>query len=264
MFKFYIHKMPNFDNKPIFIIANWKMNPVSFAEADNLIKTVKRGIKKSDNVKVVICPPAVYLSQIKSDLSFDLGVQNIFWEEKGAYTGEISARMAKNLGANYAIIGHSERRIYLNETDEMIKKKVKAALKNNIGPILCVGETLKEKQQDRTSNVITNQLKLALEGVDKFQVSSFKFQVAYEPVWAIGTGKTPLFDEVMSMNLLIKKTISGLYGRDAAEKMPILYGGSVDGKNAFDFVDKTGMNGLLIGGASMNASEFVRMVNLFT
>ena len=256
-------KMLNCNNKQLFIIANWKMNPVSFGEADSLIKAIKKGIKKLDNVKIIICPPAVYLSKIKTNASFELGVQNIFWEDRGAYTGEISATIAKNLKVKYTIIGHSERRRYLNETDEMVNLKIKSALKNNLSPVLCVGETLKEKQQDRASEIITNQLMLALAGVDKSQITNYKLQIAYEPIWAIGTGKTPSVDEIMSAGLLIKKTISNLYGRETAEKIPILYGGSVNSKNAYDFVDKTGMDGLLIGGASLNASEFVRIVNLF-
>jgi len=254
--------MPN--NKPITIIANWKMNPVSFGEVDNLIKTIKKGIKKlNSDTKIIICPPNVYLSKIKTNSSFDLGVQNIFWEDKGAYTGEISAVIAKNLKIKYTIIGHSERRKYLRETNEMVNLKIQSALKNNLCSILCVGETLKEKQEDKTSEVITSQLRLAFKGVDKLQIVNGKLQIAYEPIWAIGTGKIPLADEIMSANLLIKKTISNLYDRETAEKIPILYGGSVNSKNAFDFVDKTGMNGLLIGGASLNGSEFVRITGLF-
>ncbi len=239
------------------------MNPVSFGEADSLIKTIKKGIKKSGNAKIIICPPAVYLSKIKTNSSFDLGIQNIFWENKGAYTGEISATIAKNLKIKYTIIGHSERRKYLNETDEMVNLKIQAALRNSLNPILCIGETLKERQQDKTSEVIVSQLKLAFVGVDKSQVTNHKLQIAYEPIWAIGTDETPSADEIMSANLLIKKTISSLYDRETAEKIPILYGGSVNSKNAFDFVDKTGMDGLLIGGASLNGSEFVRIVGLF-
>ncbi|MEA2097474.1 MAG: triose-phosphate isomerase [Patescibacteria group bacterium] len=254
--------MPN-NNKPIFIIANWKMNPVSFSEVDNLIKTIKKGIKESKNVKVIICPPAVYISKIKTNTSFDLGIQDVSWEDKGAFTGEISAVMAKNLKIKHIIIGHSERRKYLNETDEMVNLKIKAALRNNLKLVLCVGETLKEKQRDEVSEVITRQIEKALKNISKFKIQNSKFKIAYEPIWAIGTGEIPLVDDVMSINLLIKKTISNLYDRKTAEKIPVLYGGSVNSKNAFDFVDKTGMDGLLIGGASLNASEFVRIVNLF-
>ncbi len=251
------------NNKPIFIIANWKMNPVSFGEADSLIRTIKKGIERSDQVKIIICPPAVYLSKIKVNSGFELGIQNIFWKDKGAYTGEISAVIAKGLKVRYTIVGHSERRKYLKETDKMVNLKIQAALKNNLSPVLCVGETLKEKREDKASEIITSQLTLALADVDKFKIQNSKFKIAYEPIWAIGTGKTPLTDEIMSANLLIKKIISSLYDRKTAEKIPILYGGSANSKNAFDFVDKTGMDGLLIGGASLNGSEFVRIVGLF-
>ena len=252
----------NDGNKSKYIIANWKMNPVSFSEADNLIRTIKKNIKKLKNTKIIICPPAVYLSKIKTNANFELGIQNIFWEDKGAYTGEISATMAKNLKVKYAIIGHSERRKYLLETDEAINLKIKAALRNKINSVLCVGETLKEKQQDKASEIVVNQIREALNNIP-LQIANNKLQIAYEPVWAIGTGEMPSLDEIMSANLLIKKTVANLYNRETAEKMLILYGGSVNSKNAFDFVDKTGMDGLLIGGASLNASEFVRIVKLF-
>lgn len=255
--------MLNSKDKSKIIVANWKMNPVSFGEADSLIKIIKKGIKEIENVEVIICPAAVYLSKIKTNSSFDLGIQNIFWEDGGAYTGEISAVIAKNLKIKYTIIGHSERRKYLNETDEMINLKIHSAVKNNLSPILCVGETLKEKQQDQASEIIITQIKKALNGITKSQILNSKFQIAYEPIWAIGTGETPSVNEIMSVCLLIKKIVSNLYDRETAEKISILYGGSVDSKNAFDFVDKTGMNGLLIGGASLKGSEFVRIVNLF-
>ncbi len=240
------------------------MNPPSFSEADGLVRTIKKGINnKSKNVKVIICPPAIYLSKIRTNSNFDLGIQNIFWEDEGAYTGEISPKMAKDLNVKYAIIGHSERRTYLKETDEMIGLKIQAAIKNDLVPILCIGETLKEREQDKTSEIITKQLELALKNIDKFQALSARLQIAYEPIWAIGTGKTPSVDEIMSARLLVKKVLSRLYDRKTAEETYILYGGSANSENAFDFIDKTGMDGLLIGGASLNASEFVRIVNLF-
>lgn len=245
----------------IFIIANWKMNPVSFIESENLLKTIKKGIKKNENVNIVICPPAIYLSKIKSNSSFKLGIQNIFWEDGGAYTGEISAKMAKEMKVNYTLIGHSERRKFMRETNEMINLKIMIALKNKLKPILCLGETLEEKKKELTSKVIANQIETALKDIKKSQVSNLI--IAYEPIWAIGTGQIPSADEIMSAALLIKKIISKLYNREIAEKVFILYGGSVNSKNAFNFVDKTGVHGLLIGGASLNGSEFVRIVNLF-
>ena len=255
------------NSKPKIIVANWKMNPVSFVEADSLIKTIKKGIKASDNVKVIICPPVAYLSKIKTNSSFDLGIQNIFWEDQGAFTGEISSKMARSFGVDYVIIGHSERRKFLNETDEMVNLKIQSALRNNLNPILCIGETLEERQKDRASEIIIEQVEKALKNISKFKIQSrglgTKFLIAYEPVWAIGSGIIPTTDEIMSAVLLIRKIISKLYDRPTAEKVSVLYGGSVNSKNALDLVDSTGMDGLLIGGASLNGSEFVRIVNLF-
>ncbi len=247
--------------KQKIIIANWKMNPVSLIEAENIIRTIKKGIKKSDNRKVIICPPSIYFLKIKTNSHFDLGIQNIAWEDKGAYTGEISALMAKNLDLKYALVGHSERRLYMKETDEMINLKIISALKNKLKVILCVGESLEEKNQDKTSEIIERQIGEALKNIMKSQISNL--MIAYEPIWAIGTGNIPTQDEVMSMSLFIKKIIANLYDRKSAEKLDILYGGSVNSQNALEFTDQTGMNGLLVGGASLNASEFVRIVNLF-
>ncbi|MBW6441096.1 triose-phosphate isomerase [Patescibacteria group bacterium] len=243
------------------IVANWKMNPVSFTEADNLLNTIKKGIKKSDNTNIIICPPAIYLAKIKSNASLELGIQNIFWEDQGAFTGEISCKMAKNFGVDYAIIGHSERRKYARETDEIVNAKIKSAQKNGIKPILCIGETLSEKNQDLASDVITTQLQEAFVDMNKSKASTMI--IAYEPIWAIGSGVVPTIDEIMSAELLIRKIITKLYDRPTAEKVFVLYGGSVNSQNAFDIVNKTGMNGLLVGGASLNASEFLRIVNLF-
>lgn len=252
----------NSNNKSKFIIANWKMNPVSSKEADNIIRTVKRGIEKTDNVNVVICPPYFYIPNIKSETIFDIGVQNVFWEDSGAYTGEISSKMAKNLGVNYAIIGHSERRIHLGETDKIVNLKINSALKNSIKPILCVGESQKERNEDMAGDIIASEIEKGLEGVPSGYLVK-DLIIVYEPIWAIGTGNTPTSDEIMSMALLIRKVITKLYDRKTADNLPILYGGSVNSQNALDFVDKAGMDGLLVGGASLNASEFVRIVNLF-
>lgn len=246
-----------------FIVANWKMNPVSLKEADNIIRTVKNGIKKSDKIKVIVCPPYFYVPNIKNGTSFDIGVQNIFWEDSGAYTGEISPKMAKNLGVGYVIIGHSERRIYLGETDKIVNLKINSALKNNLTPILCVGESQKERDEEAAGDIIAGEIEKGLEGVPSGYLVK-DLVIAYEPIWAIGTGNTPTSDDIMSMALLIRKVITRLYDRKTADNLPILYGGSVNSGNALDFVDKAGMDGLLVGGASLNASEFVRIVNLFT
>lgn len=249
-------------NKPKIIIANWKMNPASFDEADILINSIKKGLKDLNNIKIVICPPFIYIPRIKTNSSFEIGVQNIFWEDSGAYTGEISPRMARNIGANYAIIGHSERRNYLGENDRIVNLKIKAALNNNLKAILCVGETREERDAEKAKEVISNQIEKNLKDIPKSYFANNKIIIAYEPIWAIGTGETPLPDEIMSMDILIRKIIAKLYDRETADKLYVLYGGSVNSKNALDFVDKAKMNGLLIGGASLNAGEFLRIVGL--
>lgn len=248
--------------KPKIIVANWKMNPVSFAEADNIIRTVKKGIKKADNIHVIVCPPFVYIPTINADFSFRIGVQNVFWEDSGAYTGEISAKMAKGMGVSYAIVGHSERRFHLGETDKIVNLKINSVLKSGLRPILCVGESQKERNEDRAGDIIAVEIEKGLEGVPGGYLVN-DLVIAYEPIWAIGTGNTPTSDDIMSMALLIRKVITRLYDRKIADNLPIIYGGSVNSGNALDFVDKAGMDGLLVGGASLDASEFVRIVNLF-
>ena len=247
--------------KPL-IVANWKMNPLSNEEALRLFKVVKKELKDIESIEIVICPPFTQLPVINRQppISLKLGAQNCFWKDEGAYTGEISPRMLRNLGCSYIIIGHSERRKYFGETDEMINKKIRTALKNNLKPILCTGETLEEYKKDKTDKVLISQLQTALKDISKFQISNFKFQIAYEPVWAIGTGVTPNMDGIMSAKLLIRKILAKMYSRPIAEKVRILYGGSVSSKNANDFLKKAGMDGLLIGGASLKAMEFVRIV----
>lgn len=248
--------------KPL-IIANWKMNPLTSEEALRIFKMVKKDLKNIKSAEVVICPPLIQLpifskSQFTDNLK--LGAQNCFWEEKGAFTGEISAKMLKNLGCEYVIVGHSERRKYLGETDEIINEKLKAVLKNNLKPILCIGETKKEYIKEKTDKVLISQLQADLKNIPKAKISNFKLQIAYEPIWAIGTGITPNVDEIMSIRLLIKKILAKMYSRKIAEETRILYGGSVSSKNALDFTEKTGMNGLLVGGASLRAMEFGKIV----
>ncbi len=243
------------------IIANWKCNPTSLAEAKKLFNLVKRGVKSVRNVEVVICPPFVYVAGIKNkELKIKIGTQNIFWEEKGAYTGEISPLMLKDLGVDYVIIGHSERRIYFGETDEMINKKVKAAIKAKIIPILCVGETQKQKDGEETGRILKKQIEAGLKGISKLKIQNSKFSIAYEPIWAIGTGKNCSINEAMSSVLFIRKVISRFYNRTLADNLRILYGGSVTKENASDYIKEAGTDGLLVGGASLKAEEFVKII----
>lgn len=213
------------------IVANWKMNPQSLKGAKLLLNSIKRGIKNVKNVEVVICPPFVYLpilsSVISHQSSVKLGAQDVFWEERGAFTGEISPKMLKDLGVEYVIIGHSERRKYLNETDEMINKKLKAVLRAKLKPILCIDNL--------------SQLKSELKRV------SGKVIIAYEPVFAIGTGKPCRPEKAKKMRRLITYPV-------------VLYGGSVNSENASSYIEEAGFQGLLVGGASLNPEAFVAMV----
>ncbi len=241
--------------KPL-IIANWKLNPSSLQDAKKLFGQIKRIVAQKSvrqKVEVVICPPFIYLPLLKG---VTLGAQNIFWEEKGAFTGEVSAIQLKDLKVQYVIIGHSERRKYFFETDEIINKKIKKALDAKLNIILCVGETAEEKDANKTQEVIERQITQALRGLSKLEIQNSKLVVAYEPVWAIGTGNNCSIDQTMSSVLLIKKTIVNLYNRQLADDVVILYGGSVTSKNSAQYILGSGVNGLLVGGASLNAEEF--------
>ena len=237
--------------KPI-IVANWKMNPLTLVEAKKLFLGVKKGISKK--AEVVVCPPFIFLSALSG---LKLGGQNCFWEEKGAFTGEVSAKMLKNLGCQYVILGHSERRRYFQETDETINKKLKAAIEAKLIPIFCVGETKEEREQDKTEEVLKKQIIGGLEGISNSKFSNGI--IAYEPVWAIGTGNPCDTNEAQTMNLVIRKILGGIYNSSFSRKIPILYGGSVNSKNAEGYIKEAGFEGLLVGGASLDAKEFIKI-----
>jgi len=234
--------------KPL-IVANWKMNPQSLVEAKQLFNSVKRGIKNIKNVEIVICPPFIYLSNIqylKSNIK--LGAQDCFWSERGAFTGEISPSMLKNFNCKYVIIGHSERR-KLGETDEMINKKIKAVITAKLKPILCIGETEKERRKGKTLQVLKNQIKKDLNHL--ISQSLNHLIIAYEPLWAIGTGNPCEPKEAKKVYLFLRKIL---------KKIPILYGGSVNSENAASYIQEAKFQGLLVGGASLNAQEFIKVV----
>ena len=247
----------------LLLVANWKMNPQDLEEAKQLFNSVKKGVKNIKSTEVVICPPFLYLSNLLTPKTYNLkpklGAQDCFWEENGAYTGEISPAMLKNLGVEYIILGHSERRRFLAETNEMLNKKIKKVLFLNIKPILCIGETQPEKEQGIKEQVLAKQIKEGLKGITREEIKNIV--IAYEPVWAIGTGQNCLIDETMSSILLIRKIISRFYNREIAKKLKILYGGSVTGENAADYIKEAGANGLLIGSASLKSEEFVKIIN---
>ncbi len=249
------------DTKKI-IIANWKCNPNTRQQAEHLLNSIKTEIQRVKEVETIICPPFVWLSLSKSKIA--LGAQDCLWEKGGPYTGEISPWMLKELGVEYVIIGHSERRKHFQETDEMINKKIKAALKARLKPILCVGEEAKDsfdangKLLNETSLIIGEQLAKDIQGISANQLS--QIIIAYEPVWAIGTGNPCLPDDAVKSILFLRKTISKLYSRKIAEKVKIIYGGSINEQNAAGYLEEISIDGLLIGGASLNASEFVRII----
>ncbi len=255
----------------ILIVANWKMNLQTLVEAKTLFNSIKKGIKNVKNacpvgsrrlsfgVEAVICPPFVYLPEFKTTGSkLKLGAQDCFYEEKGAYTGEISPIMLKNLGCQYVILGHSERRKYFRETDEIINKKLKAAIRAKLKPIFCVGENREERERGETQMVLKCQIENGLKGIKKREITNLV--LAYEPVWAVGTGKPCSTNEAQTMSLFLRKIVAKNYSSSVAKNLSVLYGGSVNGKNAKDYVLGAGMSGFLIGGASLDAKEFVKII----
>jgi len=239
------------------IAANWKMN-TNIEQAIGLVEEMRDGLDKIEKVEKVLCPPFISLAAVReliADSSIKLGAQNMHFEEKGAYTGEISPLMVKDL-CEYIILGHSERRQYFGETDEMINKKVKAALRAGLKPILCIGEKLEENEQGKTAEVVTRQIKAALAEV----VSPLGLVIAYEPVWAIGTGKAASGEGANTTIGFIRRIIAQLYSEEIAQAICIQYGGSVTSANVADFIGQPEIDGALVGGASLKAEEFIGIV----
>jgi len=259
--------------KPL-IVANWKCNPITLQEAKQLFNSIKRGLKKIKNaspagsrrlsfgVEVVICPPFVYLatSNKQQVTGIKLGAQNCFWEKRGAYTGEISSTMLNDLGCQYVILGHSERRRYFGETDEMINKKIKAAPLAKLNPIFCIGETKNERERGQTEKILKFQIKKGLKKISRKEIKNLV--VAYEPVWAIGTGNPCDVEEAQKMGLLIRKIVAKEYSISIAKNLRILYGGSINSKNARDYIKEADFQGLLVGGTSLDPKEFIKIVEM--
>lgn len=242
------------------IAGNWKMNKLP-NEAISFIEELAPLVKDTQN-EVVLCVPFTdlfYSLLYVQNTNIKIGAQNMHWEENGAYTGEISAEMLKSIGVKYVIIGHSERRQYFAETDEAVNKKVKKAISVGLIPIICVGETLKQREQERTIEIITNQTRLALQGLTEEEVSNVI--IAYEPIWAIGTGKTATAEDANCAMHEIRNEISKMYGQNTAERVIIQYGGSVKSTNAEELFSMPDIDGGLVGGASLNAKEFGDIVN---
>jgi len=244
--------------KQIVIAANWKMN-TTLDEARKLVTDLKKNLNNSGNVITILCPPFVYLSEIQSLLvnsNIHIGAQNIYFEEKGAFTGEISASMVSDF-CEFVILGHSERRSIFGESNELINKKIHATLQNGLKPILCVGESQQQREDGLAEQIIQEQLSIGLNGVNRID----NIQIAYEPVWAIGTGiaATPVIaNEIMGG--IIKSTLLAMYDEKQMNTVPLLYGGSVNSENIEDYVSMSGINGALIGGASLKVKEFTSIV----
>ena len=242
------------------IAGNWKMNMLP-NEAIDFITELTPLVKDTKN-EVILCVPFIdlfYALLNVQDTNIKIGAQNMHFEEKGAYTGEVSGKMLKSIGVEYVIIGHSERRAYFAETDETVNKKIKSAFANNLKPIVCVGETLEQREKGEQVEVITKQTKLAIEGLTPEQVKNTI--VAYEPIWAIGTGKTATSDDANTSIQKIREEIAKNYGKEVAECVIIQYGGSVKSENAKELFTKSDIDGGLVGGASLKAEEFAKIVN---
>ena len=244
--------------KPI-IAGNWKMHK-TIAEALEFVNEVKDRVN-NDKVEAVICAPFTLLKDLKQatkGTNIKIGAQNMHFEEKGAFTGEISPLMLKELDMDYVVIGHSERRQYFNETDETVNKKVLKALEVGIDPILCVGETLEEREAGNTKDVCKVQVEKALENVSKEDLANVV--IAYEPVWAIGTGKTATSEDANDVIAYIREVVANLYG-ELANEVRIQYGGSVKPSNVAEIMNQSDIDGALVGGASLEANDYVELVN---
>ena len=243
------------------VAGNWKMN-LNHSDSTQLIDEINTK-EIHPYVELIVAPPSIYLSSLhKKQHHFSLSAQNIHFEENGAFTGEISAEMLSSLNINYAIVGHSERRSMFHETDEIIFKKVKSLLKYNISPIFCCGESKEEREEGRAFEVVSNQLNYLLSDLNEDQIR--KIIIAYEPVWAIGTGLTASPEDAQKMHKHIRESLADQFSLKTAENIAILYGGSCKPKNAKDIFSQDDIDGGLIGGASLDCNSFLSIANSFS
>jgi len=241
------------------IVGNWKMN-YTLSEAIDFVNGLKGNISKVNNIEVGICPTAICLSDIKKlvkDTDIKVGAQNVYYEDKGAYTGEVSVKMLKDINIDYCIIGHSERRQYFGETDEGVNLKAKKLIEQNITPIICVGESLSQREENIHFDLIRNQIQEAFEGIEENNVHNIV--IAYEPIWAIGTGVTATSAQAEEMCKYIRDVISEIYNENVAESIRIQYGGSVNISNIDELMAMPNIDGALIGGASLKP-EFIDII----
>ncbi len=245
--------------KPV-IAGNWKMHKTA-GEGVKLVQELNALTKAVSDVEIVVCPPFTALAAVAAAVAgtnIGLGAQNMHWEEKGAFTGEIAPGMLKDTGCTHVIIGHSERRQYFAETDATVNKKTKAALTAGLVPIVCVGETLAEREANATEQVVGVQVQGGLDGLTAAQVAGLI--IAYEPVWAIGTGRTASAEDANAVCAFIRRTIAGMFGEAAADRVRIQYGGSVKPDNVTELMAKPDIDGALVGGASLEAPTFSKLV----
>ena len=247
--------------RSIMIAGNWKMYK-SNSEAKELVEGLINNTKEIVKTKMIVCPPYTALA-LASDLAkgsgIQVGAQNMYWEEQGAFTGEISTEMIKSTGATFVIIGHSERRQFFGETDETVNKKLIAALQSELNPIVCIGESLEERESGVTNDVVGNQVEKALSGIDSESMK--KIILAYEPIWAIGTGKTATPQQAQDVHKFIRSVLVKLYNNEVADEIVIQYGGSVKPDNASELLSQPDIDGALVGGACLKADSFSAIIN---
>jgi triosephosphate isomerase len=246
-------------NKKPFIAGNWKMHK-TISEAVEIANALKKASPDLIEAELVVIPPFTALNELRKTIegsSIQLGAQNLFWEEKGAFTGELSAPMLKDAGCQYAVIGHSERRQHFGETNETVNKKIKAALSHELIPIMCIGESLDEREKGKTIEKVEGQINDGLEGLGKDEMR--RLIIAYEPIWAIGTGLTATPSQAEEIHLFIREKLAEKYGNETASCAIILYGGSVKPDNTYELLKENNINGALVGGASLEADSFIQI-----
>jgi len=246
-------------NEKPFLAGNWKMYK-TIPEAVEMVKALKEESPQLMDAELVVIPPYTMLNEVKKVIegsTIQLGAQNIFWEEKGAFTGEVSPPMLKDAGCQYVTVGHSERRQYFGETNETVNKKIKAALAHELTPIMCIGESLEEREKGNTMGKVETQINSGLEGLGKDEIR--RIVIAYEPIWAIGTGVTATPSQAEEVHRFIRKKLTEKYGNEIASYAIILYGGSVKPANTYSILKENNINGALVGGASLEADSFIQI-----
>lgn len=247
------------NNQKPFIAGNWKMQK-TIPEAVEIVKALKEASPELTDAEIAVIPPFTVLSEVRKTIersSIQLGAQNLFWEEKGAFTGEVSAPMLKDAGCQFVVIGHSERRQYFGETNKTVNKKVKTALAHELIPIMCIGESLEEKEKGKTIDKVETQINSGLEGLGKEETR--RIIIAYEPIWAIGTGLTATPSQAEEVHSFIREKLAEKYGNEMASCAIILYGGSVKPANTYSLLKENNINGALVGGASLEADSFIQI-----